>query len=55
MLTNDLDDQITKNGMCRECGMCGLEGKCTLSFSGETIVKRTTWKTQFTALYSALQ
>ena len=53
ILTNDSDDQIT-NGMCREREMRGLEGKCTLGFSGETIVKGTTWKTQFTVLKSAL-
>jgi len=26
LMTNYSDDEITKNGMCRECGMCGVEG-----------------------------
>jgi hypothetical protein len=33
-MTNDLDDGITKNGMCRESGVCGVEGKWILGFSG---------------------
>ena len=45
VLTDDSGDEITKNGMCRECGMCGLEGKWILGFGGKTIGKETTWKT----------
>jgi len=47
VMTNDSDDEITKNGMCRECGVCGVEGKCILGFGWKTIVKETTWKTLF--------
>ena len=26
VMTNDSDDEITKNGLCRERGVCGVEG-----------------------------
>ena len=35
MLTSVSDDYITKNGLCRDCGMCGLEWKCILCFGKE--------------------
>ena len=45
VLTDDSGDEITKNGIGRECGMCGVEGKWILGFGGEPIGKETTWKT----------
>jgi hypothetical protein len=41
-MTNNSYDKITKNGMCRECG---VEGKWILGCGGETTGKERTWKT----------
>jgi hypothetical protein len=43
-----------KNGMCRACGMCGVEEKCIQGFSRETIRKETLWKTQDGRWWSGL-
>jgi hypothetical protein len=45
VLTDDSCNEITKNEVCRECGMCGVEGKWIPGFGGKTIGKETTWKT----------
>jgi hypothetical protein len=39
-------DQVKKTDMGRACSTCGGEERCPDGFSGETLGKETTWKTQ---------